>query len=159
MTGQNVGAQNTGHLFAMQRVQNGRGHAGADRHGQKGSIESMPVRQAEADIRGATGGIDAELLAQTTDEPERRGPGLAQGANGHDQRIDHDIRFADAIIRGVFNDLSGNLETDIGIFGDTAFIVRYGDDGGTMFLDQRQDRFQPLFLAGHRIYHRDSLLR
>ena len=65
---QHVGAHDAGHLLDVQRVGDGRGHAGADRHGQEGRVEAVPVGQAEADIGGAAGGVDLQLLAQAADQ-------------------------------------------------------------------------------------------
>ena len=155
---QHVGAHDRGHLLGVQRVHDRRGHAGADRHGEEGGVEGVPVGQAEADVGGAAGGVDLELLAQPPDQAERRAAGLAERADRHDQRIDHDVGARDAVVGGALDDLLRDLEAHVRVLGDAGLVVRDRDHRGAVLLDQRQHRLEPLVLAGHRVDQRLALV-
>mgnify|MGYP006966867674 CR=1 FL=1 len=49
------------------------------------------------------------------------------------------------------DDLPGDLEAHIRVFADPGVVVGYRHHRHIVFLDQRQDRFQPLIFAGDRI--------
>src|SRR5262245_27985225 len=59
-----VGAEAGAHGLGVQRVRDRRGEARGDRHRQEGAVDAVAVRQAEADVRGAAGRVDLELVAQ-----------------------------------------------------------------------------------------------
>ena len=139
------------HLFLVQRVHDRRGHAGAGGHGQEGTVQGVPVRQAEGDVRGAAGGVDLELLAQAADQAEGGDAGTAQGADRHDQGVDHHVGARDAMVLGPLDDLPGNLVAHVRVLGDAGFVVRDRDHGGAVLPDQRQHRFEALFLTGHGV--------
>ena len=67
---QDVGGHDGRPDLRRQRVRDRRGQPGRDRHRQEGRVDPLPVRQPEADVRGAAGRVDAELLAEPADEPE-----------------------------------------------------------------------------------------
>ncbi len=121
-------------------------------------VEAVAVGQAEADVGGAAGRVDLQLLAQAADEAERGAAGVAQRADRHDQRIDDDVAVMDAVIRGALDDLLRDGEAHVGIFRDAGLVVGDRDDGGAILLHQRQHDFEPLFLAGHRIHQRPALV-
>ncbi len=118
----------------------------------------MPVRQAEADVGCAAGGVDLQFVMQPADQPEHRCAGLVDGADRHDQRVDHDVAGGNAEIGGALDDLLRHLEAHVGILGDAGVVVRDRDDRRAVFLDQRQNGLQPLLFAGHRINQRLALV-
>ncbi len=76
----------------------------------------MAVGQAERDIRGAAGGVDAQLFAQAADKGENLQARSRHGTDRHDERINHDVMRRNAEIGGAFDDLLGDSETHIGVF-------------------------------------------
>ena len=91
--------------LGVQRARDRRGEARRDRHRQEGGVEPGPVRQPEADVRGAAGGVDSELLAQPPHEPEHLPPGGAHRADRHHERVDDDVLPRDPVIGGARDDL------------------------------------------------------
>ena len=142
----------------MQRVRDRRGHAGADRHRQERGVDAVALRQAEADVRRAAGGVDLELLAQAAHQVHHLRARLVDRADRHDQRIDDDVAARDAVIGGALDDLLRDREADVRVLGDAGLVVGDRDDGGAVLLDQRQHGLQPLFLAGHRVDERLALV-
>src|SRR5262245_9101019 len=70
------------HGLGVQRVRDRRSEARGDRHGEEGAVDAVAVRQAEADVRGAAGRVDPELLAQAAHEPHHLPAGGVDGATG-----------------------------------------------------------------------------
>ncbi len=62
-----------------------------------------------------------------------------------------------AEIGGALDDLLGNGEANVRVLGNAGVVVRDGDHGHVVLLDQRQDAFEPFFLAGDGIEQRTSL--
>src|SRR5262245_4061682 len=58
-----VGAEAGAHGLGVQRIRDRRGEARGDRHRQEGAVDAVAVGQAEADVRGAAGRVDLQLLA------------------------------------------------------------------------------------------------
>jgi hypothetical protein len=127
-------------------------------HGQEKGVHGMAVGQTEGDVRGAAGGVDAQLLAQLADDREGLAAGGAHGADRHDQRIDHDIFLGDAVVGGAFDDLLGDGVAHFGIFGDAGLVIGDGNDSGAVLLHQRQHALHLLVLAGHRVHQRLALV-
>ena len=63
-----------------------------DGHAQERAVDALAVRQAEAHVRGAAGRVDAELVAQAAEDAEDLAAGGRQRPDGHDQRVDDDVR-------------------------------------------------------------------
>src|SRR5690606_21856141 len=108
-----VGRHDGVHLFVVQRVHDCRGHAGAGGHGQEGGVEAVAVRQAEGDVRGAAGRVDAELLAQPPDQREDLAARRSHCADRHDQRIDDHVLLGDAVVCRALDDLLRDLEAHV----------------------------------------------
>src|SRR3546814_17621084 len=72
----------------------------------------------EGDVGGAAGGVDAQLLAQLADDGEGLAAGGAQGADRHDQRVDHDVLLGDAVVGGALADLLGEGVAPYGVHRD-----------------------------------------
>ena len=117
----------------------------------------MAVGQAEGDVGGAAGGVDAQLLAQPPDQGEDLQAGGRHGADRHHQRIDDDVVGGDAEVGGALDDLLRHREADVGILGDAGVVVGDRDDGDVVLLDQRQDEFEPFLLAGDRVDQRPAV--
>ena len=62
------------------------------------------------------------------------------------------------MVRGPLHDPLGDREPDIRIHADPGVVVADGHDRGTVLLHKRQDAFQALLLAGHRIQQRLALI-
>ena len=116
------------------------------------------LRQPEADVGGAAGRVDLELLAQPPDEREDLLAGLGQRADGHDQRVDHDVRARDAVVGGPLDDPLGDREPDVRVHADPGVVVADGDDRRAVLADERQDALEALLLAGHRVEQRLALV-
>ena len=155
---QDVGGHDAGLDLRHERVGDRRGHPGGDRHRQEGGVDPLAVRQAEADVRGAAGRVDAQLLAQAADEREDLLAGLRQRADRHDQRIDDDVRARDAVVGGALHDPLGDREPDVGVHADPGVVVADRDDRRAVLADERQDALQALLLAGHRVEQRLALV-
>jgi len=153
-----IGAQDRRHLLGMERIGDGRGHAGADEHGKEGGVEAVAVGQAEAEIGRTAGGVDLQFLPEPADQVEDAASRLVEGADRHDQRIDDDIGIGDAVIRGALDDLLCHLEAHIGVFRDAGLVIGDGDDRGAVFLHKRQHALQPLLLAGDGVEQRLALV-
>src|SRR5579871_3905259 len=121
-----VRAHDRRHLLGVERIGDGRGHAGADQHGEERSIEAMPVGKPEAEIGGAAGGVDLQLLTQAPDQMEHAAPGLVQRTHRHDQGVDHDVRMGNAEIGGAMNDFLGHLEANVRVLGNAGLVVGNG---------------------------------
>ena len=117
----------------------------------------MAVGQAEADVGRAAGGVHAQLVAQAAHKRKNLLPGRGHGTDRHDQRVDHDVMRGNAEIGRAFDDLPGHRETHVGVLADAGVIIGNGNHGHVVFLDQRQDQFQTLFLARHRVQQRAAL--
>ena len=76
---------------------------------------------------------------------------LIDGSNRHHQRVNHNIAGRNAVVGGPFNNFLCHCKTNVRILRDTGFIIGYGNHRSTIFFDQRQNRFQPVFFAGHGI--------
>ncbi len=65
-------------------VDDGAGHAGGDDHGQEGPVDDVALEQAEGDVAGAQGLVDAELLTDLPycfeNDPASRSVGACGGA-------------------------------------------------------------------------------
>src|SRR5215472_483642 len=153
-----VGAEDRRHLLRMERIGDGRGHARTDQHGKKRSVEAVAVGQAEAEIGGTASGVDLQLLPEPADQMEDAASRLIEGADRHDQWIDDDIGIGNAVIRGALDDLLRHLEAHVRILGDAGLVIGDGDDGGPVFLHQRQHALQPLLLAGDGVEQRLALV-
>ena len=88
----------------------------------------------------------SEIVSKVFTTSEVSAPmGMASGSM-------QDVLDGDAVLaRGDVHDLPGELEAPLGLLGDLEFVVRQRDDGGAVALHQRQDRFEPLVLGGHRV--------
>src|SRR5690606_22019652 len=75
----------------------------------------------------------------------------------HDQRIDHDVVGRNAEVGATLDDLFSDGKADVRIHGNAGLVVRYGNHRYVVFLDQRQDRLELLFLAGYGIDQRAAL--
>ena len=129
-----------------------------DRHRQEGRVDALAVRQPEADVRGAAGRVDLELLAQPADEREDLLAGLRQRADRHDQRVDDDVRARDAVVGGPLDDPLGDREPDVRVLADAGVVVADRHDRGAVLADERQDALEALLLAGHRVDQRLALV-
>src|SRR5262245_39720634 len=63
----------------------------------------LPARQAERDVGGAAGGVDAGLLPEPPHQAEHLSPGGGHRADRHHQRVDHDVGVRDAVVGGTFD--------------------------------------------------------
>ena len=117
----------------------------------------MAVRQAEGDVGGAAGGVDAELLAQAADEGEDLQARGRHGADRHDEGVDDDVVGGDAEVGGAVDDLPGHLEADVGVLGDAGVVVGDGDDGDVVLLDEGEDELEALLLAGDGVDERAAV--
>src|SRR5579883_1852999 len=68
---QRIGGQHRAQDLVVAGVGDRGGHAGTDRHGEKGRVDAAARGQAEADIGGAAAGVDLELLAEPANDMER----------------------------------------------------------------------------------------
>src|SRR5438445_339620 len=117
-------------------------------------VPSAKRPRPETDIGGAAGGVHLQLAPQTVQQPHDLPARLADGADGHDQRINDDIAGGNTVIRRAVYDLAGDLKAHVGVLRDAGFIVADSDDGRPVFLHQRQHGLEPLLLAGHRVNER-----
>ena len=85
-------------------------------------------------------------------------PGIVDGADRHDQRIDHDVLARNAEVGGALDDLLGDREAHVGILGYAGLVVGDGDDRRAVLLHERQNLLQPLLLAGDRVDQRLALV-
>jgi hypothetical protein len=141
---QHVGGADGFHFLRAAGVHDRRRHAGADHHRDEAGIDAVAVRQAEGDVGQAAGGVDLELVAQAAQQREDLLAGGAHGADRHDQRVDNDVMRLDAVIGGVLDDLLGNGEAHVRVFGNAGFIVGDRDHRHVVFLAQRQDGLELL---------------
>ena len=151
MAHHHVRAHASANGIAVQRIGDRRGHPGGDGHRQERRVDAIAVRQPETHVGGAAGRIDLELIAQTTHETHHLHASLVDRADGHHQRVHHHIAARDAVIGGAFDDLLGDREAHIRVFGDPGLVVRYRDHRRTVFLDERQHLLEAFFLTGHGI--------
>mmetsp|Transcript_3632 Transcript_3632/g.6670 ORF Transcript_3632/g.6670 Transcript_3632/m.6670 type:complete len:276 (-) Transcript_3632:1073-1900(-) len=154
LLGDLLGADGQGH-----RIHDRGGHAGAEGHGQEGVVDAVTVGQAEGDVRGAAGGVDAQFLAQAAHEGEDLMACRRHGADGHDQRINHDVMGGNAEVCRALDNLLGHGETDVGVFRDTGIVVGDRHYGHVVLGHQRQDELQPLLLPGDGVQERATLGR
>ena len=142
----------------MQRVGDGRCHARGNRHGQETGVDAVAFRQAETHIRRAAGGVDLELGAQAVHQLHHLHTGPVDGADRHHQRVDHDVAGGNTVVGGTFDNLLGHRETHVRVLRNAGFVVGDRHHGGAVFLDQRQYRLQPIFLARDRVDQRFALV-
>src|SRR5436309_1669779 len=71
--------------------------------------------------------------------------------DGHDQRVDHDVRARDAVVGGPLDDPFGDREPDVGVHADPGVVVADRDDRGAVLADERQDALEALLFPGDRI--------
>ncbi len=146
------------HDIDVQRVRDRGSHPGADRHRQECAVDSVAVRQTEADIRRSTRGVDLQFGAQAVHETHDLHASAVDCADRHDERIDDDVGRGNAVIHSALDDLLGDGVAHVRILRDARLIVGNRDDRRAIFLDQRQDGLQSLVLAGHRIDQRLALV-
>ena len=147
-----------GHLLGMERVHDGRGHAGPSCHRQEGSVQTMTVRKTEGNVRSTAGRVDLEFGAEPDDQVERRTTSKVDRPDRHDQRVDNHILTRNAVILGALDDLLRHIIADIRVLGDAGLVIRDGHDGSIVFLHQRKHDFQPLLFARYRVDQRLSLV-
>ena len=114
--------------LGVKRIGDRRCEAVRYRHGEERTIDAVAIGQTEADVRGAACRVDSEFVPQPSKNMEYLSAGIAHGAYGHDERIDDDVGSRDPMIRRSIDDLAGNLEPDIRIFGDSCLVVRDRDN-------------------------------
>ena len=151
MTHHHIGGHAGFDNLGMQRVGDCRGHARGDGHGQKAGVDAIALWQAKTDIGCTTGGVDFELIAQPMQQAHHLNPGLVDRTNRHHQGVDHDIAGWYAVIGCTLNNFLGHCKTHIRVLRDAGFVIRNGNHGGTVFLDQGQHGLQPIFFAGDGI--------
>ena len=151
------GPDRLAHLV-VQRARDRGGQAGRDRHRQEGRVQRRAVRQAEADVRGAAGRVDAELVLQPAHEPEHLPPGRAHRADRHHERVDDDVLLRDAVVGRARDDLLRDREAHVGILGDARLVVRDRDDRGAVLRDERQHALHLLVLARDGVDERLALV-
>jgi hypothetical protein len=134
---------------AVHRVRDRRSHAGCYRHRQESTVDAVTLWQSEADVGGAAGRVDLELVAQALDQPHDLHAGPVDRADRHHERVDDDIGHRDPMVHGAVYDLLRHFETDVRVLGNAGFVVRDGHDGCVVLLDERQHRLESFFLAGH----------
>ena len=125
--------------------------------GMKPALMPWRMRQAEGDVRQAAGGVDLQFLAQAAQQREDLLAGGAHGADRHDQRIDDDVMRGmpksaarSTIFLATSKRTSGSSEMPVS-------SLEMATTGNIVFLDQRQDGLELLFLAGDRIDQRPAL--
>src|SRR5688572_22778978 len=123
-----------------------------DRHREEGAVDAVAVWQSEAHIRCPTGRVDLELFPEAPHEAHDLDAGLVDRADRHDERIDDDVAGRDSVIHRAMHDLACDLEANVRILGNARLVVRYRDDGRTVLLDERQDGFEAILLAGDRVH-------
>ena len=106
--------------------------------GRKAAFSAGAVREPEADVRGAARRVDAELLPQTSHDAEHLSPGVPERADRHDERVDDDVLFRDAVVGGTRDDRSRHLEADVGVVRDARLVVRDRDDCRAVLRDERK---------------------
>ena len=154
MAHHHVGTQNGLNVFGVQRVHDRGCHTRTNRHRHEGRSQAATVRQAEREVRRAAGGVDFKLLAQTAKQMHQLGARIVQRAYRHDQWIDDNVGTRNAIIGGALDNLLGDLVALIGIFRNAGLVIRDGDDGCTIFFDERQHGFEAVFFARYRVDQR-----
>jgi hypothetical protein len=102
----------------------------------------VALGQPERDVRRAQAHVDAELVADHLDRVERDAHGLRVGADGHRQRIEHDVLRRDAVVAAAGHDLARDHEPLLGGLGDAGLVVREADHGGAVPGDHRQDQLE-----------------
>ena len=135
----------------MEGARDRRGQARGDGHREERGIQRGSVREPEADVRRPAGRVDSELLPQTSHDPEDLSPCVSQGADGHDERVDDDVLFRDAVVGGTRDDRPRHLEPDVGVVRDARLVVRDRDDGCAVLRDERKHRLQPVLFARDRV--------
>src|SRR5208283_820050 len=141
------------------RVHDGAGQPVADGDRQERGGDRVPVRHAEAHVRGPQRHVHPELALDQGNRLER--PGRVQGvrADRHGQRVDDDVLDSDLVLLGGdVDELADQLEPPGRLLGDLLLVVRQADHGGPVLLDQGQDRVQPLVLGGYRVDQRLALV-
>ena len=118
----------------------------------------MAVGQPEADIGGAAGRVDLQLLAQPANEVKDVAPRRIDRADGHDQGIDHHVLGLDPVVLRPLDDQLGDLEAFVRVFGNARLVVRDGDDRSVVFLHQRQDPLHHLAFGSGGIDQRAPLI-
>ena len=83
--------------------------------------------------------------------------GARLGADRHRKRIDHDVLGRDPEVTGGRHDLLRDREPLLRLHADLV-VVRQADHRGAVPGDDRQDRLQPLVLAGDRVDERLALV-
>ena len=85
---QHVGGHDRVPDALRDRVRDRRGQPARDRHRQERPVDPLAVRQPEADVRGAAGAVDLELVAQPAEDPEDLPAGRRHRPDRHEQRVD-----------------------------------------------------------------------
>ena len=102
--------------FGVKGIADRRSHPGAGGHCQEGCVDPFALRQPEADVRGPTRCVDTEFIVQTPEKRKDLLAGRPYRSDGHDERIDHDVLFGDAVVGGPVNDLPGYFVSNVWIF-------------------------------------------
>ena len=103
------------HDFWMHGAGNSGGHTSTHRHGKKGRVNAITIRQAKADVRGATGGIHFELLSQASHQCHDLQAGSIDRANRHDEGIHNNIAIGYPVVGGAFDNFFSHREAHVGI--------------------------------------------
>ena len=146
------------HLFVQRRGDRAR-HPARDRHRQERAVDPVAVGQPERHVRGAARCVHAQLVVQPAHQPEHLLTGRPHRTDRHHERVDDDVVRGDAVVGGRVHDLLGDPEPHVGILADPGLVVRDRDDRGAVLGDQREHRFDPFVLAGHRVDERLALVR
>mmetsp|Transcript_29628 Transcript_29628/g.58574 ORF Transcript_29628/g.58574 Transcript_29628/m.58574 type:complete len:375 (-) Transcript_29628:358-1482(-) len=141
------------------RVHNRRRHTRAHRHGQERVVDAVAIWQTKGDVGRPAGRVHPQFLAQTPHQGKDLKARRAHGPDGHDQRVNNDIMGRNAEISRPFHDLLGDGKADVGVLGNPGVVVGNSDHRHVVFLDQRQDEFEPLFLAGNGVKEGPTLCR
>ena len=154
---QDVGSADRFHFLRAARVHDRGRHASADDHRNKAGVDAVAVRQSEGNVGKATGGVDLQLFTEAAQQRKYLLPRSAHGTDRHDERVDDDVVGRNAVIGGALDDFLGNGEAHVRILGNAGVVVGDRNDRHIVFLDQRQDEFQPLFLARDRVQQRAAM--
>src|SRR5207253_792940 len=76
------------------------GETGSDCHAQEGGADALARRETKAHVGSAAGGIHLQLGLEALQQMHDLAARLVDGADRHDERIDHNVARRNAVISG-----------------------------------------------------------
>jgi len=121
------------------------------------AAEGLAPGQPERRVRRAADHVHAELVADQPDRLEKERHCARLGADRHRERVDEHVLGRDAVVAGNRDDLPRDFQPPPGLHRDLV-VVREPDHRCAVPGDDRQDRLQPLVLAGDGVHERLALV-